>query len=106
MADNPRMDRIRTMLEVDPGDPFLRYALAIELIGESDYASAVAELARVNQESPGYVAAYFHHDRALVHLGRDAEARAVLRAGIAQATTVGESHAAEEMQGLLAQLGG
>lgn len=107
MAKTPRMAQIEAMLADDPDDAFLRYGLAMEHAGQGDDEAAVAVLRDLIARPAGspYVPAYLQAGQALIRLGRDAEAAAVLRDGIAAARKVGTPealHALGEMEGFLA----
>ena len=106
MAKTPRMQQIEAMLADEPDDEFLRYGLAMEHTGLGDDATAVAvlrELIALNPEPP-YVPAYLQAGQALMRLDKEADAAAMLRAGIAAATKTGNDHARGEMEGFLATL--
>ena len=105
MASKSRKQQIEEMLAADPDDPFLRYGLAMEYVSAGQPGEAARCLQELIRISPEYVPAYFHAGKALIELGREDEARAVLRSGIAVATRKGEGHAAEEMEGLLDGIG-
>jgi tetratricopeptide (TPR) repeat protein len=100
-----RRERIEAMLAEEPGDPFLRYSLAMELDKEGNNEASLELLAGLASGSPPYVAAFFMAGQQLVRLGRIAEARARLREGIECARLQGDLHAAGEMSELLASLG-
>jgi predicted Zn-dependent protease len=103
------MAQIEALLADDPTDAFLRYGLAMEFSGAGDDATAVRhlrELIALDPASP-YIPAYLMAAQALVRLGKEGEAAAVLKDGIAAATRVGTPeamHARGEMDGLLATL--
>lgn len=99
-----RLDALRSMLEDDPSDAFTRYALALELrsLGQTD--AAIAELARLVQDAPDYVATYYQYARALQARGRAADAVSAARAGIAVAAAAGDAHTKGELEDLLAEL--
>ena len=106
MAKTARMAQLEAMLADDPADAFLRYGLAMEHMGLGDDATAVAvlrELIARNPEPP-YVPTYLMAGQALMRLDREADAAAMLRAGIAAATETGNDHARGEMEGFLATL--
>jgi tetratricopeptide (TPR) repeat protein len=107
MAKSPRMEKIEAMLAEDPDDSFLRYSLGMEHASGGDDEAAVAAfraLIALKPEDRDTVPAYHMCGQALARLGREPEAVAVLRAGIAVARRVGDSHAAGEMDGLLATI--
>lgn len=100
-----RREQIEAMLLDEPKDIFLRYALAMELDGESQHERSLTLLSELQQETPPHVPAFFMAGQQLVRLDRVSEARTVLREGIAQARAQGNSHAAGEMSEFLSTLG-
>ena len=106
MAKTPRMEQLEAMLRDDPHDAFLRYGLAMEHTSAGDDTSATVvllELIALKQADP-YVPAYLQAGQALMRLDREADAAAMLRAGIAAAKKTGNDHARGEMEGFLATL--
>lgn len=99
-----RREKLEQMLEKQPGDAFLHYGLAMELITEGRTDEALERFDRTLGIDPGYVAAYFHKANTLVGEGRIAEARAALHVGIETARRIQDTHAQGEMQGLLDSL--
>lgn len=91
------------MLTTEPHDPFLHYALALE-IAKVDAAEAVLRLAAMNAQFPSHVPAYFRHGQLLAETGQTAAAREVLVRGIATARSQGDDHAAAEMAELMESL--
>ena len=100
-----RRERIEAMLIDEPRDTFLRYSLALELEKEGDHERSLAGLHDLMADSPPNVPACFRAGQQLAQLGRIAEARAALRAGIDAARAQGDAHAAGEMSEFLASLG-
>lgn len=104
MAMN-RREKLEQMVAREPGDPFLHYGLAMELMKEGQLDAALERLDRTLSLDAGYLAAYFHKGNALAGAERIEEARRVLQAGVEAARRKQESHAEAEMQGLLDSLG-
>jgi Flp pilus assembly protein TadD len=103
--NNPtRLQRIAAMLESEPGDPELHYMLAMEHVSQGDDAGAVRCFEKLFAIAPDYSPAYHMAGRALQRLGRADEARALLQKGIPIALAKNDSHAAGEMQELMATL--
>lgn len=100
-----RREKIEALLTADPTDPFLRYALAMELDKEGAHEQSLIGLSELTKMSPPYVQAFFMAGQQLVRLNRIEEARAFLRDGIEEARKQGNFHAAGEMGDLLASLG-
>jgi len=103
MATTARMEQIEALLANDPGDAFLQYGLAMEHFGLGHDAAGVVVLAKlIATADPPYIPAYLMAGQALIRSGRDAEAVAMLKDGIAAAGKAGNTHALGEMQGFLA----
>lgn len=99
-----RKDQIEGLLRDDPGNSFLRYGLGMEHASAGDDDAAVATFRDLIGRDADYVPAYLQMGRALIRLGRDDEAKEVLKAGIVVAQRVGDAHAAGEMGGFLESL--
>jgi tetratricopeptide (TPR) repeat protein len=108
MANRSRKEQIEAMLAEDPNDPFLRYGLAMEHASAGDLEAAVRCFRELIERTPNYAPAYLQAGQALTRLDREAEARAMYRAGIAAARQNGDPaslHAAGEMEQFLDNLG-
>ncbi len=99
-----RREQLETMLAADPQDTFLRYALAMELDSQGEHEPSLAMFDELIRSEPPYVPAFFMSGQQLAKLERIEEARAVLAAGIDQARTQGDLHAAGEMTEFMASL--
>jgi|SRR6516162_319325 Tfp pilus assembly protein PilF len=99
-----RKQQLEEMLKEDPTDSFLRYGLAMEFVSEGNDAEAVQQFQTLLKTDLDYIPGYHQAGLALVRLGRTAEARQMLTAGIAAAERQGNMHAAEEMSGTLSGL--
>lgn len=98
------MDRVAAlaaMLEQDPNNSFMRYALAQAYAGGGRLEEAVTAYRELMAKNPDYVAAYFHGGQALEKLGRVEEARAVYQQGIEACLRTGDGHTRSELQGAL-----
>jgi tetratricopeptide (TPR) repeat protein len=100
-----RREKIEAMLLGDPNDTFLRYSLAMELDKEGDHDASLARFVELTRDDPPYVPAFFMAGQQLARLGRNDEARSVLRTGIDAAQNQGDAHAAGEMSEFLLSLG-
>ncbi|MCG8584665.1 MAG: hypothetical protein MI757_08140 [Pirellulales bacterium] len=105
MTDNTRRHKIEAMLADDPQDITLRYMLAMELDKDGENKRSLEMFSELRGESPPYIPAFFMAAQQLARLSRIDEARAILRDGIEQARTQGDSHAAGEMSEFLQGLG-
>lgn len=97
----PSREKLEKLLAAEPDDVFLNFALAMELAKDESKEAALKRFRRVIDLDPDYTAAYHQEGRLLVALGRVAEARAVLTAGVAAAKRVNAAHAAAQMKDLL-----
>ncbi|MBK6410914.1 MAG: tetratricopeptide repeat protein [Flavobacteriales bacterium] len=103
MANN-RLAQLRSMLEEEPGDPFLRYAIALERKRAGDMEGAATDLETLLREDPGYIACYYQLAMVLADLGRVQEAIEACRAGGLQCLVTGDGKARSELQALMRSL--
>jgi lipoprotein NlpI len=89
------------MLARQPEDPFLHYALAMEWVKEGNIDTGLEQFDRVLALDPGYLGAYFQKAGVLIGQGRISDAQTTLKAGIDASRQKGDTHAADEMCGLL-----
>jgi len=93
MADLSRREKLEEMLQTDPDDPFLHYALAKEHIAAGEAAAGLSRLQAVIERFPDYVAAYFQQAQVLAEQQQHDAARQALVSGIEVANRVGDAHA-------------
>jgi tetratricopeptide (TPR) repeat protein len=103
-VEDSRIEFLEKSLLERPGEPFLRYALALELSNGGRLEEAWTQFARLLQEHPDYGASYYQAGKLLVQLGRYGEARAILTRGIEIAGRQGNLHARGELEAALADL--
>jgi len=96
-----RKEKLEQMLVCQPEDPFLHYALAMEWVKEGNAESGLRLFDRVLALDAGYLGAYMQKANTLIGQDRFLDARATLKAGIDAANQKGDTHAADEMRGLL-----
>jgi len=102
------MDKIAAFTEIlklNPAESFARYGLAMEHAAQGNTDAALTEFANIFTYNPDYVPAYQMSAQTLLKLGRTAEARTRLEAGLAAAARTHNTHAASEMQAMLDDLG-
>ena len=103
------MDRFDTLLQYhrdDPGDPFVRYALAQEHLKRNETNEALAYFEGLADEHPDYVGTYYHLGKLYEALGRSDDAVRTYQAGIQRATAANELHARAELQSALLEAQG
>jgi len=101
---NPRVEKLRRMLDASPDDAFLLYALAMEC-KRDDAPKALELLQRVIQLEPLHSYAYFQLGQVHESAGRTDEAREIYQQGMTAAARAGDEHARSELAGALNALG-
>ena len=99
-----RLEQIKSMLRDEPDDVFLNFSLAMELVSAGRKEEALAAFDRVLELDGTYHVAHLRKGLLLIDLGHHEEAREVLAAGARVAGDAGDSHARDEMAGVLATL--
>ena len=103
----PRIDRLRALVESQPGDARARYFLANELFRAEDFAGAAEHLRAYVELSGGDAgAADRSHGLSLERLGQPGDAADAYRTGIESALAHGHDGLAGELRGLLDDLVG
>ena len=99
-----RMEQLQRMLERNPKDAFLLYAIALEHKKAGEAKQAIEFLKKTIEVDPSYCYAY--HQLGLVResLGEMEEAKQAYRDGIAAARKAGDAHAAGEIEGALSMI--
>jgi tetratricopeptide (TPR) repeat protein len=85
-------------------DPFAWYGLAMEYKGLGRHDDALATFQKLRALDATYVPQYLMCGSMLAELGKNAEAREWLDAGVAAARAKGDTHALSEIQSALANL--
>ena len=104
MVSSERMKSLQAMLQKEPDDLFLLYAIALEHKKAAEFADALRYLGEVLKRDALYCVAY--QQMAQVHelAGDVAAAQKAYQDGIAAAGRKGDLHAKEEMESALAML--
>ena len=99
-----RMQKLQSMLEKDPSDPFLYFAMGMEHKKAGDTNEAIAAFTKTLEKDPGYCVAY--HQAALTYedAGDMEAAKRTYHDGIAAARKKGDNHAADEMEAALSMI--
>jgi tetratricopeptide (TPR) repeat protein len=107
MTDQKKSRRqvLEEFVERAPNDAFSRYGLAMECMSTGDAAAAIGQFGLLLEKNADYVPAYLMYGQLLARESRVEEARQILSRGMTAATKEGDSHAASEMEALLAELG-
>lgn len=100
-----RLEKLLAMLREDPGDQFLRYAVAMEYQSAGDAVESGRRYRELIAGANPYLPAFFMLGQLLAGEGEVAAARDVLRDGAEKARAAGDLHLAGEMSEFLASLG-
>ena len=96
MATN-RLNILIKMLEADPEDSFVRYALAKEYEKTDDLTMALAHFLILRSKDPNYVGLYYHLGKLYETLNDTSNALLVYEDGISLAKKLNEHHALSEL---------
>jgi hypothetical protein len=96
-----RLEKIREMLEREPHDVFLRYALAMELDSAGNVAESRQIYAELMHGDPPHLPSFFRTAQIQARLGEHTEAAQTLTEGIRLAHQQGDAHTAMEMMQML-----
>jgi hypothetical protein len=104
-ADMPNASkRLEFLLKVtaaDGADPFAWYGLAMEFRTLERYEDALATFEKLRARAPDYVPMYLMCGQMLERMGRAADARSWLLAGVDAARKKGDAHALSELESAL-----
>lgn len=101
---NERLQQLRDMLAEEPGDVFLRYAIALELRREGQVEQAIDDLHGLLRDVPAHLASYHQLALMLAEVDRLQDAMDTCEAGMLQCLVAGDRKAHAEMADLLEQL--
>ena len=100
LMSSDRLSQLRAMLQDEPGDPFLRYAIALELNRGGAREQACKDLEALVREAPDHVPSYYQLASILVDLGRTSDAIEVCDAGSLQCIVSGDRKTRGELLAL------
>ena len=104
MSSFDRLEKLKELMDRNPGDSFPLYGVAMEYRRRGDLSEAACYFEKLVRDFPDDVAAYLQYGLTLLDLGREEEATEVLNSGIERSLASGNEHAAEEMRQLLETL--
>ena len=97
----PRIEELEKMLDENPEDPFLIYALAREYESKEGTLQALLMYEHLVTNYPNYIATYYHYAKLLHKAGNRSEAVRLIQKGIEEGTKEKDLHAVSEMRGML-----
>lgn len=83
MNPNERIQYLEQLLQNDPHDSFLNYALALEYNNMGNVDDAVELLESIRFDDPGYTPTYYQLGAIYLEQGENEKARDVIEAGMA-----------------------
>jgi len=93
----PTRQQIQKLLTLEPNDPFMLYALAIDHAKEGEHESAVEFFNKTIAADPDYVYAYYHQARSFESLDRTEKAKSTLDTGLEAAKRVNDAKGISEI---------
>ena len=93
-----RIEKLLEFLAKEPGDPFLKYALATEFVSMNDTGTALTYYEDLIQNHPDYVGTYYHLAKLYEALGRHEDAVKTYQQGMQSARNARDQHAFSELQ--------
>ena len=101
---NIRLQKLIEMLEQQPNDPFLTYAMAMEYLGLSNLTKAEELFKQVLLIEPNHLAVHYQLGILLPNLGKEAEAIIILERGLMLAQQKGDQKTKNEFRSALDEL--
>ncbi len=101
---NDRLQQLRAMLAEEPGDTFLRYAIALELKRAGNMEQAIDDLEALLKDEPKHIPSYYQLALMLADLGRSKDAVHTCEVGMLQCIVTGDRKARAELQELMNSL--
>src|SRR5688500_11935614 len=78
----PRINMLLSMLEKEPDDLFLNYALAVEFVGEQKYEQAEKQFLTTNKMDIEYLTCYYQLGQVAEKLNKEKEALQYYHKGV------------------------
>ncbi len=101
----PSLEQLQRMLDAEPGDPFLLYAIAQEHQKQGDHERAIEAYLACIEHDDSQIYAHYHAARSMDAIGRTDEAIALLRKALAHPNCQSDPKARDELRALLEALG-
>ncbi len=92
-----RIGQLRAMLAEEPGDLFIRYAIALELKRAGNMEQAIEDLFTILLEEPEHIASYYQLALMLADTGKTQQAIETCEAGAMRCLVTGDRKARAEL---------
>lgn len=99
-----RILRLLDMVDQSPNDPFLLFALAQEYGKIQEIEKALQYYEMLTKQHPQYVGTYYHYGNLLHKNGQSENALSIIQTGINITNEAKDTHALNELRGLLAEI--
>ncbi len=99
-----RFEQLQHLLEEQPNEPFLIFALAKEYENQKEYHQALFYYQKLSVEHTNYVGTYYHFGKLLEAQGNPQSAIDIYKKGIEIALQQKDLHSANELRGALFEL--
>jgi len=100
MQPSERISQLQKLLQDDPEDPFLHYALCLEL-KKAGSAETGLRFEMLLESYPEYLPTYYQAALFMAETGKLESATMVAQSGIVLAQSMSELHTLSELKGLL-----
>ncbi len=104
MMSEERIEKLREMLENNPEDTFVLFALGMEYVSRGDGSKARECFERLLKIDDNYVPAYFHLAKLLLKIGERERAKEVMVRGVKKAEENAQFHTRDKLKELLEQM--
>jgi tetratricopeptide (TPR) repeat protein len=101
-----RLDQLLEMLEKEPKDSFLRYAIATEYVRLNNTEKALEYYLAILRDDENYVGTYYHLGKLYERIQRGGDAESTYKKGMEIARRLGNTHAFAELQQVFNKLMG
>jgi Tfp pilus assembly protein PilF len=99
-----RITKLKEFLQANPGDHFLKHALALEYIKTGDDATARVLFEEILTADPGYIGSYYHLAKLIERSGDTDIAIQWYEKGMEAAKKAGDHHAFGELRSAYEEL--
>jgi tetratricopeptide (TPR) repeat protein len=99
-----RLEKLKDMLNDDPTDSFIRYALAKEYESMDDYHQALEHFLHIRTHDPQYIGMYYHLGQLYEKLDDNENALKIYEEGIQLAKRIPDFHALSELNNVKVNL--
>lgn len=99
-----RLDQLKMMLQDDPSDSFLLFALAMEYNKCEDYEMAIDVFEKLRKVDEDYVGLYYHLGACYSEIDDDEKALEIYQKGIQIAEKLKDQHAKAELMNVKVNL--